>query len=121
MFYLTLVLAHSTVEGHWKDTGGSAASLLYLNGYECTVSVPDATGHSAERVTQVLRAGDLVSQLIHTEQVRRDPWEYIFLAFILAPVLGIIKAGLFCECMWAYCDGCVALRASCYWHTDGEL
>lgn len=62
----------ATVEGHWKDTGGSAGSLKYLNSYECTVR--DLSSNGKEAITR-MRAGDMIEVLIFHEQVRNDPWE----------------------------------------------
>ncbi len=41
------------------------------------------------------RGGDFVSTLIEYEGAMRDPWEYVLLAFIIAPLIGLVKAGLF--------------------------
>lgn len=41
------------------------------------------------------RGGDFVSTLIEHEGAMRDPWEYVLLAFVIAPLLGLVKAGLF--------------------------
>ncbi len=95
VFYVFVVFVHSTVEGNWRDSGGSAASLNYLDSYECSVFVKQSS-HSSKRASRVMRGGELVSCLIeYEESVMQDPWEYFFLSFILSPFLGLVKAGLF--------------------------
>ncbi len=112
LFYVLLVFVHSTVEGNWKDSGGSAASLNYLDryfmhfssfnfffkkkkSYESSVFVKQ-TQNKTRRNARPMRGGELVSCLIEYEEcVMKDPWEYVFLCFILAPLLGLVKAGLF--------------------------
>lgn len=95
VFYVLIVFVHSTVEGNWRDSGGSAASLNYLDSYESSAFLRQSS-ENARRTSRVMRGGELVSLLIeYEESVMSDPWEYFFLCFFLSPLLGLVKAGLF--------------------------
>ena len=95
ILYLLMVLIQATVEGNWRDNGGNAASIKYLDGYSSQVLLKQ-THNSEKRTILTMRGGELVTNLIeYEESVIPDPWEYWFLCFIFAPFVGIVKAGLF--------------------------
>jgi hypothetical protein len=55
VFYVLLVFVHSTVEGNWRDSGGSAASLNYLDSYESSVYVRQTNSHKNKRSARAMR------------------------------------------------------------------
>lgn len=57
VFYVLLVFVHSTVEGNWRDSGGSAASLNYLDSYESSVYVRQTNSHKNKRSARAMRGG----------------------------------------------------------------
>lgn len=95
VLYVLLVLVQASVEGNWRDNGGSAASIKYLDGYSCQVFIKQMH-NSSRRTVRAMGGGELMTNLIeYEESVMPDPWEYWFLCFILSPFLGLVKAGLF--------------------------
>lgn len=95
IFYLLMLLTHSTIEGRWRDTGGTAASLNYLDSYTAIVQTKQKSNDLGV-YQRHMRGGELVMCLIESEQSQQsDPWEYIVLCFVISPLLGLVKAGLF--------------------------
>ena len=88
IFYVLLLLTHSTIEGNWRDTGGTAASLNYMDNYAGSVYTWQSSSEKS-RTKRKMRGGELITCLIENEQSGlHDPWEYTFLTFVAAPILG---------------------------------
>lgn len=64
-----------------------------------------------------MRGGELMSNLIeYEESVMKDPWEYVMLCFFLAPLLGLIKAGLFILVDYLLVDSIIPIAQNPFVH-----
>jgi hypothetical protein len=85
IFYILVVFVHSTVEGNWRDSGGSAASLNYLDSYECKVFLKQTVNSSKRTSRDARRRARVVSYRVRRICHARPVGVFFSLLYSLAP------------------------------------